>query len=120
MSDVILVQQKIQEKITLMERERPKLDTLAREKAVYAANYDKAIAITIMKLNAGKVMDIEGETIKDPAKSIMEKLAKGICYQERLDMDVAEANYKSQVQKLDCVKAELNGYQSINRHLDTT
>ena len=119
MSDVILVQQKIQEKISLMERERPKLDTLAREKAIYAANYDKAIAITIMKLNAGKPIKLGDEVIESPAKSIMEKLAKGICYNERLDMDVAEANYKSQVQKLDCVKAELNGYQSMNRHLDT-
>ncbi len=118
MGEVIDIQKKIEQNIMLIQKERPKLDILAREKAVYAANYDKAIAVTIMKLNNGKALELDGETVKDPAKSIMEKIAKGICYQERLDMDVAEANYKSQVLKLDAVKAVLNGWQSVNRHLD--
>ena len=117
MLSMIDIANKILEKIKLMERERPKLDTLAREKAIKAAEYDKDIAICIMKMNAGKAMELEGETIKDPAKSMMEKLAKGLCWQQRMDADVAEANYKSQVQKLDCVKTEQYGYQGINKHL---
>ena len=56
------------------------------------------------------------ELIKLPA-TIIEKTAKGICWQARLDMEKADALYKSLISNIDSVQAELNGFQSINRHL---
>ena len=117
---VIETQMKIQRCIDMIDIERPKLSDMAHTKAVKIAEYEKAIAVTIMKLNAGKPAELDGETIKDPAKSIMEKLAKGLCWQEKLASEVADSAYKSQVLKLDCVKAQLSGYQSVNRFLDNT
>jgi hypothetical protein len=45
-------------------------------------------------------------------------VAKGICSQARNDMEIADGLYKSVISNIDSVQAELNGLQSINRHLD--
>ena len=62
-------------------------------------------------------MDIEGEVIKDPPATALEKIAKGICYKEKLEMDKADAEYKSLITYIDIVESQLNGWQSINRYL---
>jgi len=48
----------------------------------------------------------------------MEKIAKGICYQEKLNMELAEAQYKNAIVGMSAIQAELNGFQSIYRHLE--
>jgi hypothetical protein len=118
MSDVISVAKDIEKKIMALEkgRESPLKDA-ARCKADTIGNYSKAVAIAIMKLKSGKPAQLEGETIKDPPATIMKDIAKGLCYQEEIDMELADAEYKRVVEKLECLRAELNGHQSIYRHL---
>lgn len=114
---VIEVQQDIQRCIDTIDQQRPKLDGLSKAKAQAVAEHKKAIAVCIMKMNAGKPMELEGEAIKDPAKSIMGKLAEGFCWQESMNAELATDAYKNHIVKLDCTKSQLNGFQSINRHL---
>ena len=112
-----VVAQEISKKIKLLEEGRNILAVKAHNKANTIAEYDKAFAITIIKLNNGVEFDIDGNKVQNPKTSIMEKIAKGLCWKERLDMELADAEYKNAISSLDCLKTELNGYQSINRHL---
>ena len=91
-------------------------------KAIYAqgkasANYDKQLALTIVKLRAGAEIEFEGRMVKDPPVTILERIAKGICYKEALDMDTAEGKLKSIDSAIKVTMAQLNGFQSINRYL---
>ncbi len=116
--DVINVARQIEKKIHLLEKGRDTLDTLALEKAQAIGKYEKEIAITLMSLRAGKPFELEGETIKDPPVSIMEKLVKGICWEVSIANTLADAQYKIGIEKMKSIEAELNGYQSINKNLE--
>lgn len=116
--NVIDVANRIEKKIALLEKARGTLEGLANDKALTAALYDKDLAIAILKLKNGKPFELEGETIKDPPATIIEKIARGIVWESKLKADQAEAAYKLAITKLECVQAELNGWQSYNRYLD--
>lgn len=114
--ELIKVQQSIEERIDLVSKTRSVLRKLAKEKADTIAEYEKQMAITILKLKNGVITKFEGENIQGLPATVLEKVAKGICYQERLNADLAEANYKSAVVALQALQAELNGFQSIYKH----
>ena len=71
------------------------------------ANYDKALKKRIIELKS------EGKPT-----TIVEKIAKGDCHKELLDKELADTLYKIQNTKIDCCRASLMGYQSINKNLD--
>lgn len=115
--EIQVVAQEISKKIKLLEDGRNVLQLKAQNKAQTIASYDKAFAIVLIKLNNGVEFSIENNKIQNPKTAIIEKIAKGICWEERLAMELADAEYKNAISSLDCLKTELNGYQSINRHL---
>src|SRR4030042_3806676 len=116
MNDLIQISEQIVKKIKEIDLIRAEIKQRGEDKANTASNYDKAIAITLMKLKSGKPIDFEGDTIYDVPVTIMEKMAKGLCWQEKLEMDKAEANYKSVISNLEAVKSQLNALQSLNRN----
>lgn len=98
----------LQNKVKLLEKGRQILKERAEAKAKAISEYDKALGLSILELKESH-----------PA-TICEKIAKGQIYQKRYDMEVADAMYRNAVTKIECVKAELNGLQSVNRHLSET
>jgi hypothetical protein len=110
----------ILKKIMLLEETRELLGHAAKVKATTSAEYDKQLAIVLVKLSNGVELEVGGERIQKPPASTSEKIAKGIVSDFKFAMDVAESEYKSMITKLECIKQELCGYQSINRYLDTT
>jgi len=88
----------------------------AKRKAQTIARYEKELAKIIIRLRNGDEIELDNEWIKDPPVTVIEKIARGICFQEKLDMELADAEYKNAVAGLDAIKAELNGFQSINRY----
>jgi hypothetical protein len=68
----------------------------------------------------GKEYELGGEIIKDPPTTIIEKLAKGLCWVDKLAMDQAETAYKIALEKIDNLKSGQNGFQSINRYMGET
>ena len=116
--DMISVSQSIENKILELERLRSKLKTYAQEKAKSYAEYEKKLAITIIRLKNGEIVDIEGNTVENPPATISEKIARGYCWQEALNRDKAEAEYKALITTVQAIQAEMNGYQSIFRHLE--
>ncbi len=91
--------------------------TLRKANAI--ANYDKTLAMTMIKLRNGVEMELDGQKVVDVQTTVLEKHAKGICWKERLELEQAEGEYKSLITNIETVKAELNGLQSIFRHLET-
>jgi hypothetical protein len=116
--DVITIAKMIFDKIKEIETERGYIGKLAQEKAKNIANYEKKLAITIISLKNGIEIELGGQKIKSPPVTIIEKIAKGICFEEKIAADLAEAKYKAHITKMECLMAEMNGLQSINRYLD--
>jgi hypothetical protein len=118
MTDLITISEQIEKKIVEIDHIRSEIKQRGEEKARTAAVYDMVVAKTLMGLENGREYVIDGDTIKNPPKSIMEKLARGLAWEEKLRMDTAEANYKSIISNLEAVKSQLNALQSLNRNLE--
>lgn len=115
--EVIDVARQIEKRIELLAEARKLLAERASLKAVTIAEYDKALAITLIKLRNGIELELEGNKIKNFPATILEKVAKGFCWQERLAMEEASASYGVAASGMNSLQAELNGMQSIYRHL---
>ena len=115
--DVIRVATEIENKIKELDKAKLLLKSRSDKRAETSALYDKAVAVVLIGLRNGKAYEMDGVAISDPPASVMEKMAKGICWQEKLNMDMAEGEYKSLITGIELVEAQLNGWQSINRHL---
>jgi len=111
------VSKKIESKLGELTQLSSQLIHKAQDKAQCIADYDKALAKTIIALRNGDSFDIEAYKIQCPPTTIIEKVAKGIIWKKKLDMDMAESQYKILGTQIEIVKAQLNGLQTINRHL---
>lgn len=106
--ELIKIADEIRGKVRLLEQGRAELQNKAQNRAQAIAEYDKCLAVSIIK---------HRDSGKYPA-TLIEKIAKGDCYKERAAAELAEAEYKLTVTKMNAIQAELNGFQSIYRHLD--
>ena len=79
---------------------------LIEGRAMAIRDYDKALSIEEVKLRDDKV----------PA-TMVKDVARGNISEARYKLEIAEGSYKAHFSRLDCLKAQLNGLQSINRHL---
>ena len=99
--------------IESLEKTRDSINYLASIKASKLYEYEKKIAVTMIKLQNGTINELEGEPMCKISVTNAKDIAKGICWKEKLDLDLAESNYKSAIVKLETMKSELNGFQSI-------
>lgn len=116
--EITKVSTEIETQINEIRKSLGHLKERAEEKAKALAEYDKAMAKTIMKLKNGIEFEIDGITIQNPQATLIEKIARGICYQEKINMELAEANYKNLIVGIDSLQAILSAWQSINRYLE--
>jgi hypothetical protein len=121
--DILKVADEIEKKIKESEAIRKAIRERIELSAVATANYDKAIGLTMIKLSSGQVQQIEdGESVVETGHVIpsnFDKIARAVCWRERLEMEKADGLLKSAIKNLDAVASELNGWQSIYRHLDS-
>lgn len=117
-NDILSVSNSIREILDQLKQNRTELGQSASTKAKHVAEYDRDMAVTLMKLKNGVEMTIEGIVIQNPPASIMEKIAKGACWQKRLEMETADALYKANVSNLETLRSELSGWQSIFKYLE--
>ena len=118
MTDIIKISQQIEAKINEIDKIRAEIKQRGQDKAQTASDYDKAITKTLIGLKNGLPFELDGQKICDPPASIMDKVSRGICWKEKLEMDKAEASYKSIISNLEAVKSQLNALQSLNKHID--
>lgn len=115
--EAIQIAKQIEDKIEELELLKKELPGAIYQQAKTAAEYDKKLALTIVRLKNGAEIELDGHKVKDPPTTTVERIAKGICYKEALDMDTAEGKVKAIDSALKTTMAQLNGYQSINRYL---
>lgn len=113
--DALNTRDKIEYSISEIERLIDDLDDIAQLKANGSSNYDKALAVTILKLKNGLIKEFEDQKIDTLPATLIPIVAKGIIYQEAYDKEAGEALYKSLITKIDARKAILNGHQSISK-----
>ena len=109
---------KINMAMETLAHEQSKLGPAGEAKAKLSAVYDKELALCIIRLRNGKMATLEGVEIKNPPVRIIEKVAKGICWESALARDKADAMYRSVLSSIETSRALLNAQQSINRYLD--
>ena len=108
--EVIKVADKIEAIILEIGYYRRQIEQKGIERAKTISNYDMRIGIAVI-------------TLKDEGKfpaTLIEKIAKKLCCKDREDLEIAESAYKAVICNLQALMAQLNGYQSIYRHLDET
>jgi len=115
--DIVSVAQEIENTIKILRKGRSLLPGRAKNKAEATAMYDKAIAKTLIQLKNGVKFTLDDQVIENPPASYCEKIARGLCWNERIALDLAESEYKNAIEGLRCIEAELNGWQSYNRYL---
>lgn len=113
--DILTNKEKIEAKIQVIEEFVDRLPQAAEEKACTMADYEKAIAVTILKLKNGAIQEFEGNKVGNLPANLIPVVAKGICYKESFDKEMGEANYKGMIVQIDAHKAVLNGFQSLNK-----
>lgn len=108
--EVLEVAKRIELIISEIGKARRQIEEKGRARAYAISNYDMRLGIAIVQLR---------EAGKFPA-TLIEKIAKKICCKDREDLEIAESGYKAVISNLQALMAQLNGYQSIYRHLDET
>ncbi len=106
--EMIKVREYIEKIIIEIGKCRRDIETKGNARARAISNYDKQLKIAIV------VLRDEG---KFPA-TLIEKIAKGVCSDHREQLELAEVGYKACISNLEALKAQLNGYQSIFRHME--
>ena len=113
--DWIQVQTEIEALMVALDRGIDAIVVAGNDAGNKPALYDKAIAIAEMKLRAGVEVELDGVKTKDPPVTILKDIAKGLCWQEREDMDMSDKEYKRVCRKLDSIKTKISALQSINK-----
>jgi len=118
MDDAITLRQKIEAKIEQLDKERLRLFKAAQHKAKVIGDYDKALALTMLKLKAGIIKEFEGVAIEGITATTVEKIARGLCWQETINKEEGDSLYKALISNIDAIRAELNGLQSVNKFFE--
>lgn len=95
--------------------------TIKKRGIAYAealADYRKAKAHILLKLEQNIPIEWDGEIVKDISKTNMREIAQGICWSDKLKESTAKALLDSAKKNLDAAEAQLSALQSINKHLD--
>jgi len=116
--EILEVAEQIRKKIYEIEEIRKVIKDRGEEKARAQAVYDKELAKVLIGLKNGEEFKLDDKIVKNPPATITEKIAKGLCWREKLAMEEAEMLYKSAISNMDAVCSQLNAWQSINRYLE--
>lgn len=109
----------IREKIAELKAARSQLFEASEEKSQSISDYDRSMALAYIKIKHKKITHLDDEPIGDVVQSNLPLIAKGVCWEQCLYKERGENGYKAILSNIEAIKAELNGLQSINRHLDS-
>ena len=116
--ELIKITTKMEQLINDLGSLRMSLKIFAKKKAESVAEYERNVAKTIICLKNGIEYELDGHKVSKPPTTTAEKIARGICWKEKLSAEESEAMYKSLVINIETIKAQLNGYQTILKYID--
>ena len=93
--DIITINQQIQQRLKQISLIRAEIRIRGENKARTLSEYEKAIAVNIIKLKHGDIAEIDGVKISGDKlqANLLEKVVRGMCFQEKLAMEEAGALY---------------------------
>ena len=106
--EIYQVREHIEKIIAEIGKCRREIEVKGKEKAEAISNYDKQLKIAMVTLR---------EEGKFPV-TLIEKIAKGVCADHRYRLEVAMSGYTATISNLEALKASLNAFQSIYKHMD--
>ncbi len=92
---------------------RKQIEQLGVDRAKTEAKYDKHTTITMAELEHGATCMISETDITSKTATGLKEKAKGICWEYKQEMMIAESAYKACITNIDCLKAQLNAMQSL-------
>ena len=113
--ELINVSEAILNKIHLLEKGRKELSTRSQARAEAIANYEKQVGIVMLKLRNNAIKTHEEYPCENLPATLVEKIARSICYQEKLNAEQADTEFKLAMKALDVIQSEVSCYQSLNR-----
>ena len=119
MNDLHKTIAKLKEKISLLEKGRQELSEIPAKLSEATRAYELKMGTLIATMELGEpVVDAVGRTHTKISATNRRDIAKSLCADEHATLLALELGLKITMRKLDTVQSELNGYQSINKHLD--
>ena len=118
--DIQNINTQITNNIKLLRETRDALKIRANDKAKALGEYEKAIALTMLRLRNGQKVELDGEEVVYSSATGLEKIAKGVCYKESIARDIADSKYKNAVLALQAIHTTINALQSMLRYVDET
>jgi len=116
MDDYISIKQEIERQLNILAKTIQKLPEYENKKALALGEYEKRIAQTMLSVRQGVPMEIDGQVVKWDSVSGIEKICKGICYQESINLDLAESAFKRQLLTIGSIRDKISALQSILRY----
>lgn len=104
------------DRVSLLAQGRKELKTRAERRAQTTALYEKELAKTIIKLRNGEEMLLDNEVVRDVPITVLEKISKGICWENKIKMDEADMFYKNASVGLNSLMSEVNALQSLLKY----
>ena len=116
--ELIDLKNEILTSVKAMQKGRTLLSSAGETLARAISDYDKQLAVTMIQLRNGVTMNLEGNEIENPPTTITEKIAKGICYESKFAVEMAQVSYKVVCLKLDALKVEVSSLQSLLKYFE--
>ncbi len=107
--EVVETAQKIEDLIKALSAELERSEGLIAQKAETAAAYDKAAAVQAVRMKE------DGLPV-----GLIDKIVKGKLADLNAQKILAEETLRAHFWRLEVLMAQLNGYQSINKYLNST
>jgi hypothetical protein len=98
---------------------RKMIKTKGEAKAKAMSMYDKQLAIALAEIGHNENYELNGKEYKQPPITLRKTIAKGIVAGFLEEREISDSDYKSCISNLEALKAQMNGYQSINKYLDS-
>ena len=118
--DLIEIQKQLQIEVKQLNKALNTIKERSHIKTQTHALYAKELAKTIISLRNGIEFKIEDQTIKNPPASVLEKIAKGICWESQLNMEQSEISYKNCLTGIQIIQTKITALQSMNKFIDKT
>lgn len=116
--DALQIAKEIENLILESNKVRAVIKDRGEKAAVSLGEYRKALAVTIIKLNNGIEMELDGEKIINPKATYTQEIAHGINWKEKIECEKSQALYESAKLNLRQIEMQISALQSLFRRFD--
>ena len=115
--EVIQIAQQILHCIKELDALKVQQKTFMTNAVTAEVDYENQVSKMIMRLRNGEEIEHEEIKIKNPPATVLDKIVRGITWQDKLRMTTAQAELKALQSNIMIEQSKLNGYKVIYQHL---